>query len=193
MSVDELLREVLPDRPFYRNSGGGVTVTGGEVLLQADFVRDFLDRLRGYGIHSIVETSGYGPAEALLSLAAAADLFYYDFKLADAALFAERIGGDGQIPLKNLAVLRQKTAAIVLRIPLIPGITDRENNIRAAYNLAAELAIGTIHLLPYNPSAPAKYEWCGRTYPAGQLVPDPRQYEKLLAMAPKFLRVIIAG
>jgi pyruvate formate lyase activating enzyme len=111
-----------------------------------------------------VETSGYGDTGVLLSLADSAALFYYDYKLGDPRQFIRYIGPNPDLVLGNLERLRGKTSEIVLRVPLVPGITDGEENIRALYKLAWELKISVIHLLPYNYSAAAKYEWVGRDY-----------------------------
>jgi pyruvate formate lyase activating enzyme len=164
MTLDQVLEEALADRIFYRNSGGGVTMTGGEVLRQGVFAKRVLDELKRQGIHTIVETSGYGSADVLLALAESATLFYYDYKLGDPSQFKRYIGPNPNLVLDNLERLRKKTPGIVLRVPLVPGITDGEENIRTLYKLAGELNIAVIHLLPYNYSAGAKYEWIGRNY-----------------------------
>jgi pyruvate formate lyase activating enzyme len=163
-TLDDVLEEAVSDEVFYRNSGGGVTLTGGEVLTQGLFVKRLLDELKREGIHTIVETSGFGDTDILLSLADSASDFYYDFKLANPEKFYAYIGSNPGLIWDNLEKLRGKTASIVLRIPLIPTITDNEENITALYKLAKELRIYMVHLLPYNYSAGAKYEWLGKGY-----------------------------
>ena len=191
MTADEVVREALADRVFYENSGGGVTLSGGEVLSQAAFARNVLSQLKGEGIHTLVETSGFGREEALLSLAEVTDLFYFDFKLADSGMFRRFTGGDPEVVMRNLKSLRAVTDHIVLRIPLIPGITDTAENISAGFALACELGIQSVHLLPYNASAGAKYAWTGREYPLGLLEAREGLHEELLALAPVGLDVEI--
>lgn len=191
MSVEDVMAEILPDKIFYDNSGGGVTISGGEVLMQPRFVEDLLKRLYEENIHTIVETSGFGAGEDLLRFADYADLFFYDFKLSDEAEFRRYIGGELYVVQHNLKLLRDKTEKIILRIPLIPEITDTQKNIMNAYKLAEKLQIKEIELLPYNSSAPAKYEWCGRKFSLEDLEPDPKHYRQLLEMAPASLHVEI--
>ncbi|GHV11555.1 glycyl-radical enzyme activating protein [Spirochaetia bacterium] len=181
-TLDEVLAEALSDEVFYKNSGGGVTLSGGEVLLQGSFVKLLLDELKRRGIHTIVETAGYGSKEDLLAMADSASLFYFDFKLADPQSFKHYIGLESGLIWDNLESLRRKTASIVLRVPLIPTITDKPENIAALYRLAAELKIATVHLLPYNYSAGAKYEWVGRDYPLDFLKDQSQVPEDLLAI-----------
>jgi pyruvate formate lyase activating enzyme len=182
MTLDQVLEEALADRVFYRNSGGGVTLTGGEVLRQGLFVKRVLDELKRREIHTIVETSGYGSTDILLALAESDALFYYDYKLGDPRQFKRYIGPDPDLVLNNLECLRKKTPGIVLRVPLVPGITDGEENIRTLYKLAGELNISVIHLLPYNYSAAAKYEWIGRHYSLDYVADRVQSPEDLLKL-----------
>ena len=191
MTVDDVLREILPDRVFFKNSGGGVTLGGGEVLMQARFSLDLLKRLKEEGIHTIIETSGFGNRDELLALAGLADIFYYDFKLGDKKQFLYYTGGDLDGVLNNLKALREKTDSIVLRIPLIPGITDTVENVSTAYDTAVKLGIAKLHLLPYNAATGAKYEWCGKEYELGDRTADAGHNEALREMAPKGLDVRI--
>lgn len=191
MSADDVINELLSDRVFFRNSGGGVTLSGGEVLMQAGFADRILRGLKVEGIHTIVETSGYGSKQDLLMLAESADTFYYDYKLGDKDQFFFYTGGNLDVVLNNLASLREKTAAIVLRIPLIPGITDSEENVMSAYQTAKALGIKAVHLLPYNASAGAKYEWCGRKYELGEMHSDMDYIEQMKQLAPTDIEVQI--
>lgn len=189
MSTEDVKREVLPDKIFYDNSGGGVTISGGECLMQAQFTLELLKELKEAGIHTIIETSGYGRQDDLLSLAEYTDTFYYDFKLGDKELFRKYTGGDLKIVLDNLAALRMATEHIVLRVPLIPRITDTLENVCMAYDTAVRMQIGEVHLLPYNQNAGAKYEWCGREYGLGERMQEKELFERLLEAAPAELTV----
>lgn len=191
MDAQEVLKELLQDRVFYKNSGGGVTVSGGECLMQAEFVGEILAGLKKECVHTIVETSGYGRRQELLNLAEYADLFYYDYKLADDALFRRYTGGELRVVLENLCALRKKTDHIVIRIPMIPGITDTEENVDEIYRIAKELKIAEVHLLPYNESAGAKYEWCGKSYGLEGLKGNMHQVERLRDRAPQGIKAVI--
>lgn len=191
MQVDEVIQEIMADRVFFQNSNGGVTLSGGEVLMQAGFANELLKSMKELGIHTIIETSGYGRTKDLLLLAESADQFYYDFKLSKEDAFYQYTGGNLSVVLDNLAALRQITDAIVLRIPLIPGITDTEDNVLAAYETAKKFRIKEIHLLPYNMAAAAKYEWVGRIYEPGMRYTDPDHNAYLMSMAPAGIDVTI--
>jgi pyruvate formate lyase activating enzyme len=180
--LDEILKEALSDRVFYKNSRGGVTITGGEVLMQGPFVSRLLYELNKREIHTIIETSGYGDVDWLLTFADSASLFYFDFKIADPIQFRKYVGPNPDLIWSNLERLRKKTASIVLRLPLIPGISDTLENVKMLYKLAADLNILTVHLLPYNYSAGAKYEWLGRDYSLDSLKDWTQTPEDLLKL-----------
>jgi len=188
---DELLKELLSDKVFYDSSGGGVTLSGGEVLSQAAFAAEVLQGLKENSVHSIVETSGYGTSSNLSLLADYADLFYFDCKIFDPTAFCDYAGGDVKVIFENLSMLRKKTDAIVLRIPMVQGITDLPENVSRVYEMALELGIKQVHLLPYNTSAPAKYEWIGQKYELGALDSDKEHYMYLMSIAPDMLDVRI--
>ena len=191
MSVTEAAAELIQDKLFYKNSGGGVTISGGECLLQPVFTKQLLMRMKAEGIHTIVETSGCGKKEDLLALADYTDTFYYDFKLADPAMFEKYTGGNLNTVRENLEALREKTDRIVLRIPLIPYITDTMENVKEAYKTAQRLEIRQIHLLPYNQSAGAKYEWCGRNDELGDKGRNTAWAEELCKAAPREIEATI--
>lgn len=191
-TVEELLQEVTPQRPFFEESGGGVTLTGGEVILQPGFALSLASALRRAGVHTIVETSGFGPWWALKTLAAVVSEFYYDLKVIDAEKHRRYTGRENSQVLANLKQLRSQTEAITVRVPLIPGYTDGPENIEGIYRLAARLDIKHVHLLPYNVSAPAKYQWLDRKFPAGQLEKQSAEYlEELALLKPKGIDVTI--
>jgi pyruvate formate lyase activating enzyme len=184
MTVDQAVKEALSDEVFYKNSGGGITITGGEILLQATFARQVLEKVKMHDIHTIIETSGYGPKQDLLSFVEVTDVFYFDFKLGEPEQFKKYVGGSLEVVLNNLKALREKTNSIVLRIPLIPGITDTRENILAGYQLAQEMEIPTVHLMQYNSIADAKYDWIGKKYTLYGLEPREKLIEELLSLAP---------
>ena len=195
MTAAGVAREALADIAFFANSGGGVTLTGGEVLSQAAFALEILRLIKEANVHTIVETSGFGKEADLLALTAYTDCFYFDFKLYDAGMFEQYIGKGMGLIYSNLRKLREHTGAggIVLRIPLIPGITDTQDNLRAAVDIAVELCIPEIQLLPYNVASSAKYEWIGREYslaPISRSLPD---VDALMKYANGAIQITING
>jgi len=169
VTIDELMEELLPNRVFFESSGGGVTLSGGEVLSQPRFAAALLERLRGEGIHTVVETSAMGSPDDLMGISALADLLYCDVKAMDPEKHKEYTGAGNETVLSNIELLADNRGrrGIVLRIPLIPGYTDSVDNISKIYSYALAIGVTEIHLLSYNPSAPAKYEWLSRSYTPG--------------------------
>jgi pyruvate formate lyase activating enzyme len=168
-TVEDLVAEVEKDRAFFQVSGGGITVTGGEVIRQWRFAYQFLSACRQRGIHTAVETSGYGPWRGYRALLEVTDLFLFDLKHMDDARHRELTGASNRLIHSNLRQLAAARAEIVIRVPCIPSVTDTETNIAASAAFARDLGIKTIHLLPYNAAAGAKYAWIGRPYGLSQL------------------------
>ena len=142
--------------------GGGITLSGGEPLLQPDFAKELLCHLRAGGVHTAIETSGYADPATFLAVVREADLVLMDLKLADPCLHRRYTGVDNRRILENAAALRASGIPHVFRIPLIPAITDTKENLAA---LAAVAKDSPVELLSYNRLAPAKYAGVGRTYP----------------------------
>lgn len=174
MTVDEVFAEVLKDQVFYRHSGGGVTLSGGEPLVHADFAEELLRRLHAEGVHTAVDTSGAVPFSALARVAAYTDVFLYDLKLADSARHREWVGAGNEQIVDNLRRLTAIHDGVVLRMPLVGGVNATTADIEAAAVLIEGLPIRTIHLLPYHDIARHKYRRLGRDYDGDLMaVPDP--------------------
>jgi pyruvate formate lyase activating enzyme len=123
MSAGEVLRRVLPDKPFFRRRGG-VTISGGEPLLQADFVLELAALLRRNGIGVMLETSGFAPWKAFEPLLPLVDCFLYDWKITDPAAHFRWTGVDNLLIRENLKKLHDRGAAVILRCPVIPDVND---------------------------------------------------------------------
>ncbi len=164
----ELAKRLARDKALYDMSGGGITLSGGEVLAQPDFAADLLDRLGAYGIHRAIETAGYAPQEVFRRIAARCDFVYCDLKLVDDALHRQYTGVSNGPILNNIAWLRQSGIPYRLRTPLIPGYTDTEENLSA---IRAMTSPGEVEYLAYNRLAGAKYSQLGREYPLGDEYP----------------------
>jgi pyruvate formate lyase activating enzyme len=171
MTVGEVMHEVQRDTVFFEESGGGVTFSGGEPLAQRAFLADLLRACKALELHTAVDTSGYTPWEALDSIRAHTDLFLYDLKLMDDGLHRQHTGVPNGLILHNLQALSERGARIIIRVPVIPGITDSEENLRSLGAFAASLPhLERVDILPYHHSALGKYERIEKTY----ALPDTR-------------------
>jgi pyruvate formate lyase activating enzyme len=146
-----------------RMGEGGVTFSGGEPLAQADFVAEVIDQLDH--LHVLLDTSGYADEGSFRKVAAKSQLVYFDLKLIDSVAHQVHTGVDNQPILRNLRVLNELGVPFVIRVPLIPGVTDTGANLSAiARTVAGMPGLQRIDLLPYNPAAGAKYAACGMVF-----------------------------
>jgi len=184
MTVDDVMREVLKDRVFFEESGGGVTFSGGEPLLQFPFLRALLAASREQGLHTAVDTCGFAPREQLAAIAPLTDLFLYDLKILDAARHLEVIGVPNRVIRDNLVYLGGVSDAIWIRVPIIPGVTDDRANLEAIARLAASIeTVERIDLLPYHRLGMVKSRPLGVAYDAMQTAPPSRErMEELTAI-----------
>jgi pyruvate formate lyase activating enzyme len=151
MAVDDVVREILADRPFFDQSHGGVTFTGGEPTLQSAFLESLLRASRLEGIHAAVETSGYCSLPVLQRISALTDLFLYDLKLMDSDQHRIWTGVTNERILANLVHLSDAGSNVVVRMPLLPGINDHTSNIEATLAfLLDKTRFRDIHLLPFH-------------------------------------------
>jgi pyruvate formate lyase activating enzyme len=162
-TADELALILNGQAEILRANDGGVTFSGGEVLLQAPFVAAVIDRLEA--MHVLIDTSGYGRESDLPLLASRADLFYYDLKLMDPDAHRRHTGMGNAPILRNLELLSELGVSLVVRVPLVPGVTDTDDNLEAIAAFVQRLpGLVRVDLLPYNKAAGAKYEAVGLTY-----------------------------
>jgi pyruvate formate lyase activating enzyme len=175
VEAEALVRRAERLKPFFEHSGGGITLTGGEATLQADFAADVLAGCRAAAIHTAVETCGACSWERLERVVEHADLVLYDLKLMDSDAHANWTGAANAQVLDNARRLAGRN--VIVRVPLIPGVTDTEANLRELFGFVADAGLRRVELLPSNPSAGAKYEWLGRPY----TLAAERQDEGLLA------------
>ena len=152
--------------PILAASEGGITFSGGEPLMQAEFVLAVLRRLDP--AHVLLDTSGHGDPERFARLLAAVDHVFFDLKIMDADRHREVIGVDNRLILANLDRLATSGTPFTIRVPLVPGITDTEDNLsRMATHVAALPTVPTVQLLPYNRAAGGKYGACGLVFDPG--------------------------
>ncbi|WP_343248644.1 glycyl-radical enzyme activating protein [Diplocloster hominis] len=164
-SQTELLDLVMRDLPFYQNSQGGVTLTGGEPLNQPEFVCSFLETLHEERIHTAIETCGYCKAETFQRAVSLADLILYDVKLLSSAAHLDMTGRDNRLILHNLQTLADLSRPFILRLPLIPGINDTYENLYGTMSLAQKYRPLEIHILPFHQAGSSKWKALGRSYP----------------------------
>jgi pyruvate formate lyase activating enzyme len=151
MQVEEVVAEVVMDRVFYEDSGGGATISGGEPLLQGVFVNALLDGCRLRGIHTALDTCGYAPRKDLLETAMRADLVLYDIKMMDEERHRAFTGVSNRLILENLEALSRIHPAIWIRIPVIPGLNDDLGEVERIAEFAASLpGVRQVNLLPYH-------------------------------------------
>jgi len=162
MEADAVLEEVLKDRIFYKNSGGGMTVSGGEPLAQGRFVMQLLERCKREGLHTALDTSGYGHWAELEALLPLIDLLLFDIKHLDPAEHRRTTGVGNERILENL----EKASGLVpvwLRIPLIASFNDSAKHIKKIALLGKTMGAQKISLLPYHEGGRSKNEQLGRT------------------------------
>jgi len=163
ITAGQLLEEIGRDRPFYETSGGGVTFSGGEPLLQAEFLVAVLAGCRSLGLHTAVDTCGYAGRETIDAVSALTDLWLYDLKTLDPEQHARATGVALAPILENLRRLDHAEAQVWVRIPLIPGFNDRDQDLDAMGSFVASLVhTRRVHLLPFHRGAEQKYRRLAR-------------------------------
>jgi pyruvate formate lyase activating enzyme len=170
ISVNDLLSEIVKDRMFYDESSGGVTFSGGEPLMQPEFLIETLKECKSNGVHTVVDTSGYASSEIINEVAPNTDLFLYDLKLMNDDEHEKYTGVSNQITLKNLEELDQLGKKIIIRFPVVPNITDTNENIFAIRGFISYLNnVIEINLLPYHHAGEGKYNKYGKENKMGNV------------------------
>lgn len=161
MSVETIINEIQKDTIFYDESGGGVTFSGGEPLMQNEFLFSLLYECKKLDFHTALDTSGYSSPEVIKKILPLTDLFLFDLKLLDENLHKKYTNLSTKPILNNLKYLCKNKADIIIRIPIIPNITDTDENINEISNYLKILKINNINLLPYNHFGDEKYKKLG--------------------------------
>ena len=197
MTVAQVMRQVLKDKVFYERSGGGVTLSGGEVAMQPDFAAAVLKSCQENAIHTAIETSGYAPWSSLNKIIQYCRLVLYDLKAMDPVKHLELTGVDNSLILQNARAIANLEVPMIIRVPLIPGCNDSSQNLKATAEFVANHLPGVseLHLLPYEMIGEIKYQRLGRDYALKSLMPPSdeatRQAEEILA--PYGLKVQVKG
>ncbi|MBQ9229027.1 MAG: glycyl-radical enzyme activating protein [Eubacterium sp.] len=186
MTVDKVLAEVEKDIPFYTSSGGGITVSGGEPLMQPEFTLALLTEAKKRGIHTAIETSSFGNTEYLLAIAGQLDYFLTDIKSMDDALHTENTGVSNALILKNIQAVRTAYPDLTLRVrtPVIPDFNDNAAAIAAIRDFVKSLGANTEYeLLKYHRLGEPKYRSLHRKYPMGEVQLDDELFLGLIEVA----------
>jgi pyruvate formate lyase activating enzyme len=175
MTVAEVMRELQKEENLFRRSGGGITLSGGEPLAQPDFARELLKACKSKGWHTAIETTGYTTKEVIEDVFPWIDLALIDIKAINPLLHEQNTGVNNSRILENIMRISFITKVIV-RIPVIPGVNDNPEEIRAIAEFAKLLSgVDTIHLLPYHTFGENKYNLLGRIYPMGDAHTQPTE------------------
>ena len=166
-TVSEIMSEIVKDKAFYENSGGGVTFSGGECMLQIDFLGEILRRCKESGIHTAVDTAGHVPKESFDIISPFTDLFLYDLKCLDTEKHKQYTGVGNELILENLTRLLEAGKPIWVRIPIISDVNDSEEELTAVKEYFREHGFPEkIELLPYHALGEHKYAAIGKSAPS---------------------------
>ncbi len=179
MSVNEILEEIEKDRTFYEESGGGVTFSGGEPLLQPDFLNALLNECKERAIHTTVDTCGFAQYEIIDRMRDKVGLFLYDIKTMDSRKHRKYTGASNERILRNLKKLAKDGSSIVVSFPIIPGINDDDKNVMKTAEFISSLPnILQVNLLPYHRAGIEKYKNLGKPYKLTKIQPPSNQSVK---------------
>lgn len=164
MEAKEIMKQIKADRTYFRRSGGGVTLSGGEPLMWISFCEKLLRDCYDLNINTAVETTGCVPTESLARIMNYVDVFLYDIKSINDTLHQKLTGMSNELILKNIKYLREQGKNVVMRIPLIPEHNFTREELAAMLLLADEIGIQEINLMPYHNLGEIKYERLSRKY-----------------------------
>ncbi len=196
VTVAEVLDIVKQDIPYYRRSGGGMTLSGGEMLCQSDFAYALLRGAKEFAINTAVETTGFAPYEKIEKLLPYIDTVLMDIKHMDSAKHKEFTTQPNERILENAVKIAENAKKLIIRVPVIPTFNDKETDIARIAKFASTLkGVDEINLLPYHNYGKDKYEGLGREYPMGDVPMHTDEYmQKLKAVAESFgLKCKIGG
>lgn len=196
VTVGEVMEEIIRDRPYFRRSGGGVTLSGGEALCQPEFAVALLKSVKNMGINTAIETTGYASKEVIASYLPYLDTVLMDIKHTDGEKHKSFTGRDNAKILENARFIAESGARLVIRTPVIPTFNDTVDEIGAIASFAASLpGVRELHLLPYHRIGTDKYPGLGREYTLPDIRPpsDERMSELLYAVNRTGLKGQIGG
>lgn len=162
--IEEILNEILKDADFYKESNGGVTFSGGEVLSQVEAAIELADKLHEHNIHVAIETTGYSSKETFCKLLNHIDLLLFDFKHPDSIKHKKGTGVSNELILENLRLAKEHGKKILIRMPIIPNYNDSLEDAKHTAQIFHELDINDIELLPFHQFGENKYQFLQKEY-----------------------------
>ena len=185
VTVWDIMPEILADIPYYRRSDGGVTLSGGEVLCQADFARELLKACKAEGLHTAIESAASLDFSEIEKLLPYLDLYLMDIKHMDSAKHKEYTGVGNELILENAKKIANSGVELIIRTPVIPTFNDTKEEIKAISSFARSLnGVNEHHLLPYHRLGSDKYSGLGRNYALKEIEPPSKEkMEYLLSVA----------
>ena len=188
VTVSEVMEEVEKDKSFYNESGGGITLSGGEPLLQPEFASKLLRESKLRGFNTVVETAGYVPWKNFKRVVSDVDLYLYDIKSMDSEIHKRYGGFPNELILDNLKKLSLLGASVLIRVPIIPGVNDSTKNIRLTAEFAKSLNAKGVELLEYHRLGVAKHRRLGKDYAMDEIAsPKAEVMNRLKKLAHKVL------
>ncbi len=188
MEVEEVVAILLKDKAYYMNSGGGITISGGEPMVQFRFTKELLKSAKSHGLHTCLDTTGNAPWKHYTELLPFTDIFLYDYKESEPAKHMDFTGTGNKLILENLQKLNEAGAKIILRCPLVPGLNDREDHFEAIARLSRSIKnIDEVHILPYHSMGLRKAEQHGaRNFQNEFRVPDQQDKDRWRTILTRF-------
>jgi len=186
-TVKELMKEIIKDEAFYDESNGGVTFSGGEPLIYADFLKEVLQGCKTRGIHTAVDTCGYASWESFDKILDKVDLFLYDLKMMNNERHKKYMGVGNKLILENLKKLSDSGCNIFVRMPIIAGINDDDENINESIDFISNLNILQVNLLPFHKMGMDKYKRLNLEYKLSGM--EKPSDERMAEIADKLRRV----
>jgi len=185
VTVEEIMPEILADKPFYRRSGGGVTLSGGEILCQPEFAAELLKACKAAGLHTAVESTAIASFDKIEMILPYLDLYLMDVKHMDSEKHKEYTGQPNERILENAKKIAKSGVELIIRTPVVPTFNDTAEDIRAISKFAASLeGVKEYHLLPYHRLGQDKYAGLDRNYALKEIEPPTREkMEFLLSVA----------
>lgn len=194
VTVEEIVADVVKDMPYYRRSGGGITLSGGEFLCQLDFAEALLRVCKENSISTAVETTCFAPYSDIQRVIPYIDTFMTDIKHMDPLKHKQFTGVDNSLILENIAKLAKEANELIIRVPTVPGVNANEKDIEDIAKFASQIGAKELHLLPYHRLGQDKYEGLGRDYTLkGVIPPEEAEMEKLVKVAQRHIDCQIGG
>ncbi len=197
LSVEEVLKELFKDKPFFKTSSGGITISGGDAALQHEFTYNILLACRQQNVHTAIETSGYATKKVFKKIAEQTDLLLFDIKHMNPVMHKETIGVSNEIILENAIMSAMIVPEMIIRVPFIPGFNDTANNITemGAFISQKLPKVRQVDILPYHSMGDSKCIAIGKEYgyPQGTDVTEEKKHEARKILEKFGLRVSIGG